>query len=167
MPSSTSPTVNNIPPMQQNFMKNGYDENKGYGESYENEVNENYSITNNNWNNAYTNKQTTKQNTNDDVDVNGTRGVHALSLHALRICSTVVIVSHFTFHGSSSERIHTSICMVIHGAFSLIRPLPSSFTFPSCPSPSTSSSPSCSLSSTTRSSWQVCATPPQMRVRTP
>ena len=30
--------------------------------SYENEVNENYSITNNNWNNAYTNKQTTKQN---------------------------------------------------------------------------------------------------------
>ena len=37
--------------------------------SYENEVNENYSITNNNWNNAYTNKQTTKQNTNDDVDL--------------------------------------------------------------------------------------------------
>ena len=36
------------------------------------------------------------------------RGVHALSLHALRICSTVVIVSHFTFYGSSSERIHKS-----------------------------------------------------------
>ena len=69
--------------------------------------------------------------------------------------------------GSSSERIHTSICMVIHGALSLIRPLPSSFTFPSCPSPSASSTTSCSLSSTTRSSWQVCATPPQMRVRTP
>ena len=37
--------------------------------SFENEVNENCSITNNNWNNAYTNKQTTKQNTNDDVDL--------------------------------------------------------------------------------------------------
>ena len=35
-----------------------------------------------------------------------------------------MIVSHFTFHGSSSERIHTSICMVIHGALSLIRLLP-------------------------------------------
>ena len=54
-----------------------------------------------------------------------------------------------------------------HGAFSLTRPLPSSYTFPSCPSPSTSSTTSCSLSSTTRTSWQVCATPLQMRVRTP
>ena len=42
-----------------------------------------------------------------------------------------------------------------HGAFSLTRSLPSSFTFPSCLSPSTSSIPSCSLSSTTRSSLQV------------
>ena len=31
--------------------------------------------------------------------------------------------------------------MVIHGAFSLTRPLPSSFTFSSCPSPSSSSTP--------------------------
>ena len=38
--------------------------------NYENEVNENYSITiKKNWNDAYTNKQTTKQNTNDDVDL--------------------------------------------------------------------------------------------------
>ena len=72
---------------------------------------------------------------------------------------------------------HTSLAQVLslfivihghtHGAFSLTRPLPSSFTFSSCPSPSSSSIPSCSLSSTTRSSWQVCATPPQKRVRTP
>ena len=55
----------------------------------------------------------------------------------------------------------------IHGAFPLTRSLPSSFTCPSCPSPSSSSIPSCSLSPTTRSSWQVCATPPQKRVRTP
>ena len=54
-----------------------------------------------------------------------------------------------------------------HGAFSLTRSLLSSFTFSSCPSPSSSSIPSCSLSSTTRSSWQVCATPLQKRVRTP
>ena len=61
---------------------------------------------------------------------------------------------HFVIHGH------------IHGALSLTRPLPSSFIFPSChlrlllPT-------SCSLSSTTRSSWQVCATPPQKRVRAP
>ena len=54
-----------------------------------------------------------------------------------------------------------------HGAFSLTRSLPSSFTFPSCLSPSTSSTTSCSLSSTTRSSWQECSTPPQNRVRAP
>ena len=54
-----------------------------------------------------------------------------------------------------------------HGAFSLIRPLPFSSTSSSCPSPSSSSTSSCSLSSATRSSWQVCATPPQKRVRTP
>ena len=52
-----------------------------------------------------------------------------------------------------------------HGAFSLTRSLLSSFTGPSCFSRSSSSIPSCSLSSTTRSSWQVCATPSQKRVR--
>ena len=36
-------------------------------------------------------------------------------------CSTVVIVSHFTFHGSSSERILTSIHGHPHGALSLTR----------------------------------------------
>ena len=66
-----------------------------------------------------------------------------------------VLSKHFVIHGH------------IHGAFSLIRPLPSSFTFPSCPFPSTSSTTSCSLSSTTRSSWKACATPPQKRVRAP
>ena len=43
----------------------------------------------------------------------------------------------------------------------------SPFTGLSCPSPSSSSIPSCSLSSTTPSSWQIGATPPQKRVRTP
>ena len=55
----------------------------------------------------------------------------------------------------------TSSSAPIHGAFSLVRPLPSSFTFPSFLSLSTSSTTSCSLSSTTRSSWKACATPPQ------
>ena len=36
--------VNTIPPIQQNPMKNGYDENKGYDESYENKCATNYSI---------------------------------------------------------------------------------------------------------------------------
>ena len=55
------------------------------------------------------NKQITMHNkyTNDDVDLDDCVAHMHLSLHALRICSTVVIVSHFTFHGSSSERIHS------------------------------------------------------------
>ena len=32
--------VNTVPPIQQNPTYNGYDENKGYGESYENECDE-------------------------------------------------------------------------------------------------------------------------------
>ena len=69
-----------------------------------------------------------------------------------------------TPHGSSAEQSLGHV-HVTHGAFSLTRSLPSSFTFHSCPSLSTSCTPSCSLSSTTRSSWQVFATPPQKRVR--
>ena len=76
-------------------------------------------------------------------------------------CTTSTPMTTFTptiaWCTSCVERAHGA--HYIHGTFSLIRPLPSSFTFPSCPSPSTSSTTSCSLSSTTRSSWQVCATP--------
>ena len=69
--SLLSPTgcVNNIPPIQQNSMKNGYDENKTYGNCYENKCATNYSIiTNNKWNDTH-NKQLTMHNkyTNDDV----------------------------------------------------------------------------------------------------
>ena len=93
------------------------------------------------------------------------RGAHrALSVHVERTVSHCDDTAHLI--GSSSEQSHCHL-HVIHGAFSLTRPLPSSFTFPSCPSPSTSSTTSCSFSSTTRSSWQVCATPPQKRVRAP
>ena len=70
--SLLSPTggVNTIRPIQQNPMQNGYDENKGYDESYENKCATNYSIiTNNNWNDTHS-KQLTMHNkyTNDDVD---------------------------------------------------------------------------------------------------
>ena len=61
--------VNTFPPIQQNSMKNGYDDNNGYDESYETKCATNYSIiTNNNWNNTH-NKQLTMHNkyTNDDV----------------------------------------------------------------------------------------------------
>ena len=68
VPETMTDSVNTIPPIQQNSVKNGYDENKGYGESYENKRATNYSIiTNNKWNNAY-NMQLTKHDTNDDVD---------------------------------------------------------------------------------------------------
>ena len=62
--------VKTIPPIQQNSLINGYDENKGYDESYENKCATNYSIiTNNNWNDTH-NKLLTMHNkyTNDDVD---------------------------------------------------------------------------------------------------
>ena len=50
----TSEPVDTIPPIQQNPMQNGYDENKGYDESYENKCATNYSIiTNNNWNDTH------------------------------------------------------------------------------------------------------------------
>ena len=61
--------VNNIPPIQQNSVKNGHDENKAYGNSYENKCATNDSIiTNNKWNDTH-NKQLTMHNkyTNDDV----------------------------------------------------------------------------------------------------
>ena len=81
---------------------------------------------------------------------------------ARRACSSTPgdVISHHI--GSSPESFHFHL-----GALSLNRPLPSSFTFPSCLSPSTSSTTSCPLSSTTRSSWKACATPPQKRVRAP
>ena len=102
----------------------------------------------------------------DDVDARNSddRVVH-MHWDCTHLCSQLVMSSHTSLAQVLSK--HFVIHGHIHGAFSLIRPLPSSSTFPSCPSPSTSSTTSCSLSSTTRSSWQVCATPPQMRVRTP
>ena len=124
------------------------------------------SSPNNNWNNTH-NKQLTTHNkyTNDDVDSTIAWCTSCIELAHSAHCSTLdddtahfmaqVLSPFIVIHG------HT------HGAFSLTRPLPSSFTFPSCPSLSTFSTTSCSLSSTTRSSWQVCATPLQMRVRTP
>ena len=71
--SSLSPTgsVNSIPPIQQNSMKNGYDENNSYNKSDETKCATNYRIiTNNNkWNmNTHNNMQVTKHDTNDDVD---------------------------------------------------------------------------------------------------
>ena len=61
--------VNTIPPIQQNPMQNGYDQNKGYDESFENKCVTNYSIITNNSNDTH-NKQLTMHNkyTNDDVD---------------------------------------------------------------------------------------------------
>ena len=40
----TDGCVKSIPPIQQNSLKNGYDENKAYGNSYENKCATNYSI---------------------------------------------------------------------------------------------------------------------------
>ena len=71
--SSLSPTegVNSIPPIQQNSLKNGYDENNNYNKSDENNCEINYSIiTNNKWDvNTHINMQLTMHNkyTNDDI----------------------------------------------------------------------------------------------------
>ena len=71
--SSCFDSVNSKPPIQQNSMKNGYDENHNYNKSDETKCATNYSfITNNNkWNmNTHNNMQLTKHDTNDDVDFN-------------------------------------------------------------------------------------------------
>ena len=74
---------------------------------------------------------------------------------------------HRTPHWLKSWALSHSIHGHIHGRTLLDSTSPfflySSFFL----SPSPSSTTSCSLSSTTRSSWQVCAIPLQMRVRTP
>ena len=62
--------VHTKPPIQQNLRKMATMKTMATVKSYENEVNENYSITiKKNWNDANTNKQTTKHNTDDDVDL--------------------------------------------------------------------------------------------------
>ena len=91
-------SVNTILPIQQNPMQNGYDENKGYDESFENKCATNYSIiTNNNWNDTHNNMQLTMQNkyTNDDVDFGRLRGAHhALSLHIERTVPHLMMTPH-------------------------------------------------------------------------
>ena len=69
--SLLSPTggVNTIPPNTEKWLRKLYDENNGYGESYENKCATNYSIiTNNKWNDVNNNMQLTKHDTNDDVE---------------------------------------------------------------------------------------------------
>ena len=98
-------SVNTIPPIQQNSMKNGYDENKVYGESYENKCATNYSIiTNNNWNNTHK-KQLTMHNkyTNDDVDFD------ALSVHMERTDPHPMMTPHTSVAQVLSNHIVISI----------------------------------------------------------
>ena len=164
--SLLSPTVsvNTIPPIQQNLLQNGYDENKGYDESYENKCATNCSIITNNLERhaqqAAHNAQQVHQWRRWFRRLRGAH--HALSLHIERTVPHLMMTPHTSWLKFWAITLSSPF---IHGAFSLTRSLFSSFTGPSCPSPSSSSIPSCSLSSTTRSSWQVCATPPQMRVR--
>ena len=91
------------------------------------------------------------------TELRRSRGAHALRLHASLFTVSDDCLTYT--HASSSERIHTSICVVIHGALSLTRFSLSTSSSSSCLSPSSSSTSSCSLSSTTRSSWQTCAAP--------
>ena len=167
--SLLSPTgcVNTMPPIQEDLRENGYDENKGYDESYGNKCATNYSIiTNNNWNDTHTSSSQCTTST----------PMTTLTL-TIAWCTSCVESAHSAHCSTLDDDTAHLMAQVLspfivihghtHGAFSLTRSLPSSFTCPSCPSPSSSTIPSCSLSSTTRSSWQVCATPPQKGVRTP
>ena len=150
-------------------MKNGYHENKGYDESYENKCATNYSIiTNNNWNNTH-NKQLTMHNkyTQWWRWLRRLRGAHhALSSHIARIVPHLMMTPHTSWLKFWAIAL-SSPCHPWRVLFdSISSPFFLYWSFLAL-SPSSSSIPSCSLSSTTRSSWQVCATPPQMRVRTP
>ena len=159
--------VNSIPPIQQNPFQNGHDENKSYGESYENKCRR-----------TTASSQTTTGTTRTTSSSQCTTSTPMTTLTSTIAWCTSCVESAHSAHCSTldddtahlmAQVLSSHICHlhVIHGAFSFTRSLPSSFTCPSCPSPSSSSIPICSLSSTTRSSWQVCATPPQKRGRTP
>ena len=119
--SSLSPTgcVNSIPPIQQNFLKNGYDENNNYNKSDENKCEINYSIiTNNKWNvNAHNNMHLTKHDTNDDVDLDNCV-VHTERARRAHSFTLGDVISHLV--GSSPESFHNHL-HVIHGALSLTR----------------------------------------------
>ena len=93
------------------------------------------------------------------------RGAHrALSLHIERTVPHLMM----TMHNSWLKFWAITLSSPCHPWRVLFDSISLFFlTGPSCPSPSSSSIPSCSLSSTTRLSWQVCTSPPQMRVRTP
>ena len=98
-------------------------ENNGYEKSYENEVNENYSITSKTGTTRTSTSRpqsTTPMTTLTSTDAWRTYTESALIAHL----STAVIISHFTFHGSSPELFHITIHGHQHGAFSLIRLLP-------------------------------------------
>ena len=66
---SASQSLKSMSPIQQHFLKNGYDENNNYNKSDETKCATNYNfITNNNWIDTHNNMQLTKHDTNDDVD---------------------------------------------------------------------------------------------------
>ena len=98
-------------------------ENNGYEKSYENEVNENYSIT---IKTGTTRTSTSRpQSTTPTTTLTSTDAWRTYTESArIAHLSTAVIVSHFTFHGSSPDHFHISIHGHQHGAFSLIRLLP-------------------------------------------
>ena len=167
--SLLSPTgcVNTIPPIQQNPMQNGYDENKATVKAMRTSVRR-----------TTASSQTAIGTTRTTSSSQCTTSTPMTTLTStIAWCSSCVESAHSAHCSTLDDDTAHLMAQVLspfivihghtHGAFSLTRSLPSSFTFSSCPSPSSSSTPSCSLSSTARSSWQVCATPPQKRVRTP
>ena len=115
--SLLSPTrsVNSIPPIQQNSMKNGYDENNNYNMSDETKCETKYSI-NNKWNvNAHNNMHLTKHDTNDDVDLDNLRGAHrALSVHVERTLLHLVMSSHTSLAQVLSLFITISMSSMAH-----------------------------------------------------
>ena len=92
----SSVSVNSILPIQQNSMKNGYDENNNYNMSDETRCEINYSIiTNNKWDvNTHNNMQLTMHNTytNDDVHTD------ACVVHSMRWARTQRALFHTWCH---------------------------------------------------------------------
>ena len=165
--SLLSPTgcVNTIPPNTEKWLRKFYMKNNGYEKSYENEVNENYSIT----------SKTGTTRTSTGRPQSTTPMTTLTSTDAWRTCTESARTAHL-FHSCDCLTLHSTAqvlsAFTLHPWSSTWRTLldstsPFSSTSSSCLSPSSSSTSSC-LSSSTRSAWQTtCAAPLQKRVRTP
>ena len=153
--SSLSPTwsVNTATPIQQNPMHNGHDDNKGHSESYENKCATNYNITHKQQLERHS--QQTTHNAQPMTTLTST--IACVESASTRTVPHLMVTPHtswlkFWVHSQSFTVFLMARSLWLDLSFLPLLVLPAHLL---------------PLNSTTGSSWQVKAIPPQKRVRTP